>query len=146
MSRFDKYMAVPFQHGGRSFLGADCYGLYSLVLAEEAGLAMPVKAERYDVDPRAVAAAVSAALARGEWLRVAGEPRQFDAAVMTGIHGLGRGALRAELHVGCVIEGRKILHTEEHTGPRIVDVDDVEIKSRIRYFCRPAALYERSAA
>lgn len=145
MSRFDNYLAVPFRHRGRDLSGADCFGLYALVLAQEASVAVADIDAGYEDGPYKTAAAVANALARGEWVKV-DVPQTFDAAVMCAYYTQG-GIVRrcADMHVGCMIDDRRLLHTEDHTGPRIVAIDDPPITRRIRFFARPYALLRRAA-
>lgn len=137
---FDKYMAVPFVENGRAFAGADCFGLYALILAHELGLAVPDPDVSFSKDgARAVLHAFAAGVARGEWIEVA-TPRIFDAVRMTGVHVLRGQAAKSESHLGCYDGMGRVLHTELNTGPRLMPLDDPEIKGRFRGFFRPAVL------
>lgn len=141
MSRFDKYMTVPFVDRGRSMSGADCFGLHFLVLLLERqlrvadpGLAFTDKGARD---------AVAAELARGNWFRV-DKPEMYDAVVMKAYFlADGRGE-SDDRHIGTVIDNGQVLHTEKHTGPRICPLDD--LKGRILFFARPAALMKQGLA
>ena len=42
----DKYIQIPYQQGGDTFEGVDCYGLVKLVLHKEYSLELPSINER----------------------------------------------------------------------------------------------------
>jgi cell wall-associated NlpC family hydrolase len=120
----EPYLRIPFREGGRDIHGCDCWGLVRLVLAERAGLLTP----RHD------------GLTEDEierqshvWPEVSREAAQaFDVVVM-------RQRLTTEFtHVGVVIEPGRLLHTEERTGPMIVDFDHRTVRHRIYSFHRHA--------
>lgn len=144
MSRFDKYMAVPFLENGRTFDGADCFGLYALVLATELGLAVPDPHVAFGSHgARAVVHAFAAAVARGDWIEV-DAPQMFDAVRMLGFHTERGEARRSETHVGCYVGRGQVLHTELGTGPRIMSLADPEIAARRPNFVRPQILAGRA--
>ena len=146
MSKFDKYMAIPFKDKGRSFDGADCFGLCALVSLHEAHIAIADPGVSLQTGKRATIEVFAAELAIGHWFKIE-MPQTFDWVVMTGFTIDGGKAVRhAELHCGIMIDEKMMLHTEAHCGPRIVAIDDSEITHRIRYFCRPAALMDSAAA
>lgn len=125
----DRYMTVPFKHGGRGFDGADCFGLYALILATESGIAPPT----FDGlsaagDLNATLRAINGAIAAGLWQKIEGDPvkvaQRFDAILMAGVHG-------APVHIGCAVGDGRVLHSERATGPRCVRLDDFKIRGRI---------------
>jgi len=140
MSRFDKYMAIPFIEGGRDFSGVDCFGLYALIVATELGLPVPDPRVSFGRNgARTVLAAFAAEVARGAWIEVK-TPRIFDAVRMSGFHVVRGEAHKSESHVGCYDGTGYVIHTELQTGPRRMPVEDPEIGPRLRGFFRPAVL------
>lgn len=142
----DRYLAVPYRDGGRSWAGADCLGLYTLILAHEAMAAVPDFAVSVGTDPRAVLSAIEEqVLSVHRWRRIYGEPKQvaekFDCVRMSG-HARGEDGIvrRSDIHLGCAIGGGKLIHTEDARGPRIVAFDDKAIVKRIVGVYRPLFL------
>lgn len=152
MNWTDKYMAIPFRDGGRGWDGADCMGLYALILATEAGHRLPDWGVSYDRDPAAVTAHVVADLASGRWRRVDGAPQRFDGVLMAAPVRTAAGMGRADLHIGCVTApgpsgaGGWMIHTEQPAGVRLVRIADPSVAARIRGFYRPAGLGGAAAA
>lgn len=150
----DKYVAVPFRDAGRTMSGADCFGLYALVLARECGVAIDDQPVSYGADAGAVVCRVADEIASGRWLTVAagdgaavkGLARRFDAVVMTGHIRAGGRVIRGEVHMGCALGDGRVLHTEPGTGPQIMALDDPRIVKRVTGVYRPAALAGDRAA
>src|SRR5436190_10661954 len=77
----DGYMRSPFRHRGRDREGCDCFGLVRLVLAEQAGIILPLNDLIDPQDGLAVSEAVEEEAAT--WLLVhAGHEREFDIIVL----------------------------------------------------------------
>lgn len=150
----DKYMAVPFRDAGRTMRGADCFGLYALILALEAGVCIGKCDVSYGTDPEAVVRHVADEIASGRWLTVAvgdgavAKPvaRLFDAVVMSGHIRTGNRVVRGDVHIGCALGDGRVLHTEPVTGPQIMALDDPRIIKRVKGVYRPQVLEERAAA
>lgn len=150
MSWLDHYMAVPFQHGGRSLDGCDCVGLLALIIANEAHAEFPEFAARFDGDKRDIVRRLEAEMMSGRWIKVAagrGEDvkllvRKFDAVLMSAhVHREDGSVHSAEMHVGCAIERGRVVHIEQDVGsPVCVPLDDAEISSRVRSVWRLKAL------
>lgn len=147
----DRYMAVPFKKGGRSFAGVDCWGGYELVLAHELGEAAVPRFNGVSMkNPAAVRRAINGAIATGQFHKIDGRPveiaRAFDAVLML-THVGGR---RADLHIGCATGDGRVLHWEEGVGARCVRLDDSAIAWRFRTpthgVYRPAFLTDQAAA
>lgn len=143
MSRFDKYMGIPFADEGRSFDGCNCLGLYALILANEAGSHLDLPALSAGEDVGRLAERVAAEIGGGAWRLVArgsgrevkGRARLFDAIEMTV---LDRG--RAPLHVGCALGDGMMIHTERSTGPRCLPMSHPAVSRRIVAVWRPALM------
>lgn len=148
----DRYLAVPYRDGGRGWAGADCLGLYALILTHEACIAFPKFAVSVGVDPRRALAAIEAqVLTVHRWQRVYGQPKQvsekFDCVRMTG-HARGADGIvrRSDIHLGCALGNGKVIHTEDSRGPRIIALDDPAIVKRVVGVYRPLFLNKASAA
>lgn len=146
----DRYMRVPFRDAGRAWDGADCLGLYLLVLATERGVALPDHDVSYGRDALAVVGRVEAEIASGAWRLVAAgdgaavkrQGRAFDAVRMTGHVRLPSGELvRGDVHIGVVVGDGRVLHTEPSTGPHVLALDDPRIAKRVKGIYRPAVLW-----
>lgn len=121
MRWIEGYLTIPYALHGRDRKGCDCWGLTRLVLAEQAGLVLPL----HDTIAAAQFDAKIAEEAE-QWLPVSREAaRAFDVAVMSD----GRGA---EIHIGLVTAPGFILHTEEARGPMHQAMTHIHIRSRIR--------------
>lgn len=121
MRWIELYLAIPYRLHGRDRKGCDCWGLVRLVLADQAGLVLPL----HDT-VAACAFDTKIAEEAEDWLPVSREAlRSFDVAVMSD----GRGA---EIHLGLVTSPGFILHTEEARGPMHQAMTHHHIRSRIR--------------
>lgn len=105
------FVGIPFLDKGRDRDGCDCWGLVRLVYAEH-GVDLPSYAE---ISARELLA-VSRAMVRGS----AGEPwalatqpyRTLDVVVMKQLSETSR----APMHVGVMLDARRMLHTTEAVG------------------------------
>lgn len=141
----DRYMAVPFKDGGRSFDQADCLGLYALILLHEACTEMPVFKESVGTDVNGVLRKIENEIVSGRWQRIYGEPKdvakKFDCIRMTGYPRGSDGVVRrSDIHLGCALGNGKIIHTEDERGPRIIALDDEAIVRRVLGVYRPLFL------
>lgn len=124
------YVGVPYKPGGRTRQGADCWGLYSLVMAEQFGLALPPY-EGPDWGAGASARAVAAAAQE--------YARQF-AEVLQGQERLGDAILLRTygmpVHLGMVVGIGLMLHAEEYQSSVIARYNSPQWASRIVSFHR----------
>lgn len=123
-----RFLAIPFADRGRSFEGADCWGLVWLWYR-----ALGVTLTAFDeIDP-SERRRIREVIAEQErsWL-VVEEPKPNDVAVMRGAAGRGEG------HLGIVMPRRMVLHTSETLGPHLDRISD--LKHRILYFRRHPSL------
>lgn len=132
----DRYMAVPHKDHGRGFNGADCAGLYALIVAHETGESIDLPDCKGD--PMRAARLIEAAIISGSWRKIDGEPkrvaRRFDAILMRGYTTDADGAThRADIHIGCATGEGTVIHTGEAFGrPRNDPLDCFEIARRIQ--------------
>lgn len=135
----DAYMRSPFRRGGRDREGCDCFGLVRLVLAEQAGVILPLNDLIDPQDGPAVSAAVDREART--WLPVhAGQEREFDVVVLRAAF-QANGALHGtEGHMGIVTRPGYLLHTEERTGAMQVPFSHASVRNRIRRIYRHKAL------
>lgn len=151
MSAFDRFMAVPYREGGRDMAGADCFGLYLLILRYAARLEIErhpgLSAMR---QPKRAMAAIEAAIAAGAWRKVwtpgdsvhpGAVAQRFDAVLLRAHVRRRDGAVvAAPLHIGCATGVGQVIHTESGIGPRCDAFDDPMLKPRLRGVFRPQGL------
>ena len=106
------YVGVPYVEHGRTIDSCDCWGLLTLVFGREKGIALPSYSE---VSPKEMAEIER--LARGEiddgtWVEVE-RGRAFDAALFR------QG--RFDSHIGIMIDGRQMLHSDRRSGTARID-------------------------
>lgn len=144
----DQYMGIRFVDGGRSLNGADCFGLYAIVLRDLCGARLDMDVS-YERDADAVVQRVADEIASDRWLTIAtGDgavarkvASRGDAIVMSGhVHLAGGGVVRGDVHLGVALGDGRVLHTEPATGPQILTLDDARIIKRVRGVYRPKCL------
>lgn len=134
----EKIMRIPYKKCGRSYAGADCYGIVYLAFNDLLGI--PLKP--FDlIEPDDAPAVSDAIKVQSEtWLPV--EPdqtRTFDVVVLRSAY-KSDGALRgADIHMGMAWDGR-LLHTEERNGPMHIPFSHASVRNRIRRIYRHKAL------
>jgi cell wall-associated NlpC family hydrolase len=136
------YMRSPFRRGGRDRESCDCFGLVRLVLAEQAGIILPLNDLIDPQDGRAVSEAVDQEAAAATWLLVhAGQERTFDVVVLRAAFKGGDGrSYGGDVHMGIVTRPGYLLHTEERNGPMHVPFTHHSVRNRIRRIYRHKAL------
>lgn len=126
----DRFLAIPFVSQGRSYDGADCWGLVWLYYRDVMGIALtewahvPAKALRTISD--------LIAEHKREWTKVE-SPRNGDIVVMKA---WTRRSTILDAHVGVVVNRRFVLHTRENSGPVLQRLTDPDIAWRIVDFRR----------
>ena len=110
------YVGIPFEWGGRSHMGADCWGLLCMVQEDVFGRMLPHRVTSLEAVERAV------------------EPQPIDLAVATtgdvlvmrgsNPRGFGR-------HVGTFVDNERILHTQEESASRIERISKRNLAWRI---------------
>jgi len=122
-----RYLRIPFSEGA-DWAGCHCWGLVVLAFREELGIDLPL----FDGIPStSLRAAARMIRERGAaWERV-DDPIAFDVAVMRGRSVIGGHSFGANCHVGLVVDGGQILHTQEGVGPAVLPIDDPLIAPRI---------------
>lgn len=129
----DRYMEIPGVRRGRTLSGADCAGLYGLIVGHEAGEL--VQLPRCDAarDPERAARIIELEIITGHWRKIEGDPkrvaRKFDAILMQGVTLAGDAA---DIHIGCATGEGTVVHMEMGIGVRHVPLDDPDIVRRIR--------------
>lgn len=142
----ERYLRLSFAKGGRERPAVDCWGLYRLIVGELRGIWL-AEFEGHE-EPMAIARTAEQEASGGSWLKIApGDERAFDAVLMTGLLGEGRGTLSAPIHVGCVIEPGRLIDIEETGGVKVRAFRSTstmrarpEVANRVVGIFRPAAL------
>lgn len=144
----DRYMAVPFKDKGRAFDGADCFGLYLLLVTHEAKLALSDPGVSYGTNPNAVLRAIEAEIASGRWALIAegngaavkSAAMPFDLVKMSAHLQAGSRVINSDLHIGCALGGGMLIHTEAPAGPQYCAMDEPDIINRVKAVYRPRIL------
>jgi cell wall-associated NlpC family hydrolase len=131
----DRFLTVPFLSRGRSYDGADCWGLVWLYHRDMLGIGIDDWAEVPARSLRRISRLI--AEHKRAW-RVVTEPRDGDVVVM---RSLSAGGPITDTHVGVVVNRRFVLHTEEQTGARLERLSAPHVAARIMEFRRhPSAV------
>lgn len=120
----ERYLTVPFVDGGRSVKGADCWGLVCTVYRECLGITLPVYGDIGAEETLRIRRAMKEGVVSGTWRRVS-DPVDFDVAGMLLPNGERLG------HVGIVVSGYGVLHTEKAGGAMIEDLKSATLRNRI---------------
>ena len=129
MSFWGKYIGVPFVDGGRDIAGFDCWGAIWLAYRER-GIKLPSYGEVSALDLRRVAREIEGG--QEKWYRVE-EPREFDVVLLRLYNRRWIG------HVGLMVDGRRMLHTEKASAAVVVPLNHYTVRDRIAGFGRFAA-------
>ena len=99
-----RYLGIPFEDGGRTWAGLDCWGLCLLVYREQLGITLPDLGFAYEAtsDIEHIAGIIGQYLP--ELSPVGGEPRDFDFVFM---HRLRESPPH---HVGLYVTPERVLH------------------------------------
>lgn len=108
-----QYFGIPFVDLGRDRSGCDCWGLFRLVMKEQAGIDLPSHDEYEGTsdkeDGPVIEALIKQGLASDEWIRIErGQERAFD--------GLLYQVAGYPMHVGLILCPGRALHAVEGTG------------------------------
>lgn len=113
-----RWMAIPYEDGGRGIDGADCWGLHRLIVAEVTGRWLGEWSGQ--TDALEIARTMKGQQAEGGWREVpAGDERLCDLVLMTGVAGSGGAARVVPMHVGTVIHEPWMLDVEIGRSPML---------------------------
>ena len=129
MSFWGKYIGVPFVDGGRDLAGFDCWGAIWLAYRER-GIELPDYGEISALDLRRVAREIEGG--QEAWQPVE-TPREFDVVLLRLYNRRWIG------HVGLMVDGRRMLHTEKASAAVVVALDHYTVRNRVAGFRRFAA-------
>ena len=127
-----RYVGIPYIDGGRDRSGLDCWGVLQLVYRDQLGVELPGYGDISARDLRRVAREIGSAAQMWPWSE-APEPRELDVVVMAAP---GR---RFPAHVGIVLQGGQLLHSEAASGCCIVPLSDFSVRFRILGYRRYVA-------
>jgi cell wall-associated NlpC family hydrolase len=123
------YIGIPYEEHGRTSVGCDCWGLVRLVLFERFGKILPSLTKEYEaVDPGVTARLVdqTRALVNAQMVT---DPLPGDIAVM-------RSGPHPSAHVGIVVRGGYLLHTDRGVASHVDRLDSPRIANRLEGFYR----------
>jgi cell wall-associated NlpC family hydrolase len=125
-----QYVGIPYVPGGRSRAGADCWGLYSLVMAEQFGLVLPpYEGPNWGSKASARAVAAAAEAYARQFERVEASEARLGDAILMRTFGL-------PVHLGMVVTPGLMLHAEEYQDSVIARYTSFQWASRIVSFHR----------
>jgi len=127
---FEPYVGIPWEDGGRTRAGADCWGLFRMVYAEMLGIDLPAYSASY---PTALDREVTTRLVNGgkdDWIKVT-EPRAGDGVLMYRM---------MRPHVGIVIGNGLMLHIEKGAGAVIESYQSLRVAGTLEGFYRYEAV------
>lgn len=125
-----QYIGIPYASGGRTSDGADCWGLYALVLAEQFGKPLPSydgPLWRKGACANEVASAALEYAAQFQSVAL-GQEKPGDAIFFR--------MLGVPLHVGIVVYPGKMLHVEDGIDACVEDYLSFQWRKRIICFYR----------
>jgi cell wall-associated NlpC family hydrolase len=126
------YVGLPFRYDGRTRDGLDCWGLVRLAFTERAGIGLPSYGEIPAARLARVAERMMADSLLPPWTVATGAPRELDVVLMTG-RTLQDGRRRPlAMHVGVMIDARRVLHVEEETAAVAIALDHPSVRRRVR--------------
>lgn len=123
MTWWSEYIGIPFLSGGRGSSAYDCWGLVRAVYADRLGLELPSYGEISADDLVRVARAMDRAKDDG-WVPCG--PQPFAVVLMR--HPRGG---RRIVHVGVMVDDKRVMHVEEATSTVVVPVDHMSVSGRI---------------
>ena len=116
-------MRIPFKVAGRSFEGADCYGLYRLLFLDAFGKELP----KYDYYNSTETEQSNNAINDNLDCIFTKSEKLFGSMVL-----MQKGGLIS--HVGFYLGNNQMIHTTEAKGVQIVDIRHKTIKEAIKGF------------
>lgn len=139
------YIGIPFLDLGRTRAGCDCWGLVRLILAEQAGIALPSFATTYHSECNwlAILRQTDAEKRSSSWQQIeSGCEQMFDVAellVPVREPGGTRGPSWqwAPVHVGLVVAAGWLVHVEHATASVLVNYrQNQSMRRRVHAFWR----------
>lgn len=126
---WERYVGLPFGEGAGE---VTCWSLVVKVYAEQLGIELPAYGEISARDLIRIARAMKAGSTPSDGWAMASPPRAFDVALMRGPRG------GAVVHVGVMVDDRRLLHVEEASAAVVVPVDHWSVSGRILGYRRRA--------
>ncbi len=123
------YSQVPYVDNGRGEKGVDCWGLACLFYQKELNIALPSYSGEYSSaeEKREVSTLINQH--RGSWIQVPCGEERFGDIVILRLQGY-------PLHIGIVLDEKKMLHTLKGCGTTIESYESRIWKNRIFGFVR----------
>lgn len=122
----NRFVGIPFLDKGRSFEGADCYGIVKLWYKEILNIAIPETVITAD-KPRLIFANYLKEISQNWELC---EPCK-NAVVAMSVHALHPKMIT---HFGVMIDENRFIDTRENICSYLINIDDPRIKNQIKGF------------
>lgn len=129
MADIEKFVGIPYVAHGRSYEGADCWGLLFLYYRDALGTPIPsYSAEMHDRNfhRRDIGPLMDSEIEK-LWMQV-DDPQPGDGILLR--------AGRFNSHVGVFLGSGRILHSEGPEQSVVARLDDIRLRSRVTGFFR----------
>ena len=127
MISFDEYIGIPYLKDGNDRNGIDCWRLYVMVCREIMGIELPeLRGIFFGESLPGLRRAIKAARECKKMFTRVEKPKPFDAVL-----------LRAKpLHIGTVIDRKRMLHIDEGVNSIIEEFTSLQWKQKVEGFYR----------
>ena len=125
---------IPFKSKGRDYSGCDCWGQLYLIYRDMLNITLETWKDIDAAKFKDIAKLIE--YHKRTWIKI-DNPQRYDVVIMKTQEGSV-----LESHIGCMIDSKSLIHTEERIGPRIVKVNDPFVRNRIVEYRRHHALVE----
>jgi len=128
MSKYSKYIKIPFKPLGRDFNGCDCYGLVRLILLNEFDTELPSWDQDYTntTDKKVLESCISD---RYGYFEKTNDPKAGDIVLM-------RLCSAFPVHIGLMIDDKKFIHIRQGENVSTGKVNEHKYNRRIAGFYR----------
>jgi len=129
MSKYNRFVGLPFKEKGRTFEGVDCWGLLRLFYKEIFNIVLPSYHENYQTafDEKEISQLINNK--KTDWYPVQYNDINFGDGVLLRLKG-------EPMHIGIVLRKNKMLHVTEKTNSVVENYSGLIWRKRIIGFFR----------